>query len=197
MSNDSSIKEAVKIGWQCNFTKDILTDFCIQKGGAAIVAENMDEKLLTGFNNAVGPKCCIAYIGEEPYGSDDTQELTGRVIRHFDVLVTRGKIFSDPRNSALTSANGPSEAFYDQVEAIRDVIRTLIWPTPVIYNPTIYKGIRPVDNGTYKIDSYIISFALIVQIGRIQVDAPEVSSTPPQWLQINDNENIQFNKSLD
>lgn len=195
--SDSSIKQQTKISWQCNFAANVLNDFCIQRGGAAIVAENTSEKLLIGYNNAVGPKCCVAYIGEEPYGDESTQELTGRVIRHFDVLVSRGKIFADPRNSSLTTPTGASEAFYDQLEQIRDVVRTLIWSTPVVYNPTLYKGIRAVDNGADKIDSFIISFALIVQIGRIQVDAPEVAPNPPQWVQINDNENIVNNKSLD
>jgi len=184
----------ISVAAQCNTLKQALNDIASQEQGRCLIAENIDEKLWMGFDNIIGPKILITFVGEDPVASSsDVQELVGRVRRHFDILVTRPKILTAERNTALTETVGPSKSFYGILERIRDTVRSIEWPSPMIQNPTEYNGLRPGNMDSWMLDSYIISISTIVDIGRISVNPPVLSNGP--FVQIQDPEGIQFNKS--
>jgi len=187
------IQLGVDISSMCNIIKSQLNDWATQEQGIAVIAEDINEKVLIGFNNCIGPKCLIVFVGEEVYGDESTSDMTGWTKRTFDVVIQRGKILSDPRNSALTNINGPAKSFYSLVEKARDVCRTIIWPAPMCYNPTIYHNIRPGEQSGWLMDSYIISFSILVQIGRIQTEPAELGGG--EFVRLNDPLNIIMNQS--
>ena len=167
----------ISVSAQCNTLKQVLNDIASQEQGRCLIAENIDEKLWMGFDNTIGPKILIAFVGEDPIASSaDVQELVGRVRRHFDILVTRPKILTAERNTALTDTVGPSKSFYGILERIRDTVRAIEWPSHV-QNPTEYSGLRPGNMDSWMLDSYIISVSVIVDIGRISVEPARLS----QW----------------
>ena len=190
-NNESAL--GVSISQQCNTIKDTLNNICSQEKGICVVAENIDDKVLTGFNGVIGPKILVTFVGEEPHGSEDVAELLGMSKRFFDILVQRGKILSGPtQGGGLVSTIGPSKPFYDLLETIRDAIRCIEWPTPMCFGMGVYGGMRPASTENWLLDSYIISYSVFTQIGRIQVEAPQIQYGP--MVQLQDPEGIQFNK---
>ena len=169
-SNENEL--GVSISGMCNSIKGILSPVVSQLQGICVVADNVDDKVLRGFQNVIGPIVLVTFVGEEKYGSDDVAELTSRVTRHFDILVKRGKVLCSPLTTALTVTEGPSLPFYDLMETIRDSIRTIEWPAPMVLNPGIYNSTRPANEPGQLIDSYIISYSVITMIG--QVMPPEI-----------------------
>ena len=192
MANEEQL--GISISEQCNTIKSVLSDICSQEQGVAIVSENIEDKKLTGFNNVIGPKVLITFVGEELLGGDDVAELIGRARRYFDILVQRGKVLTGPMETGLTKTIGPSKSFYDLLEIIRNTIRSIEWPSPMVQNPGEYHGMRPSQNEGWLLDSYIINYSTIVDIGRIQVEAPQLQYGP--MTQLEDPEGIQFNKSF-
>ena len=193
LNTGSEQQLGVSIAEQCNLIKSVLNDIAAQEQGIAIIAANIDEKLLTGFNNTIGPKILITFVGEDPVGGEDVSELLGMTRRYFDILVQRAKVICDPRNTALTSTTGPSKPFYDLLEIIRDTTRSIEWPTPMCLNPCEYHGMRPAQQDGWLLDSYIINISVMTQIGRVQVDPAAISSpTGGPFVQLQDPLDIQF-----
>lgn len=192
MSDEKQL--GISISQQCNLIKEVVGDICSQEKGICIVAENVDEERLQGFNNVIGPKVFIVFVGAEPMGGDDVKELIGRERRFFDILIQRGKILCDPLTTSLTQTTQQAKPFYDLLEIIRDTVRSMIWPSPMVQNPTEYNGMRPFQTDARVLDSYIINISTIVDIGRIQVEAPQLGYGP--MVQLQDPEGIVFNKSL-
>lgn len=165
----------VTIPDMANQFKSILSDWAAKYGGVCFIAEDDQEKINIGFNNCVGPRVLIVFTGEEPYLSEDISDQVPWERRNWDILIQRGKVMSDPRNSSLTTANGPSKAFYALMEECRDVMRCIQLPQAVCYNPIEYKGIRPGQSELWLMDNYIMSFTTLVQIPRIQYQSPELT----------------------
>jgi len=185
LENESNL--GVSISDQTLIIKNTLNDWASENQGICIVCENIEEKLLTGFSNVIGPKILVQFIGEESIGDESVQELLGHVRRSFDILVQRGKVLSDPRNTALTTITGPSRPFYNIVEEIRDKIRCIIWPSPMTTNPTEYHGIRPFENGNWLLDSYVINVSIVTQIGRVQATPGALGGgNGNDWVQLSD-----------
>jgi hypothetical protein len=164
---------ATDISSMSNMINNALNDWSLQNKGISVVAEGLDEKVMIGFNNTIGPRCLVVFVGEEPRG--DLSELEGWVIRHFDISINRGKILSDPRNSGLTKDTQQARSFYSLVAEARDVLRSIILPDGLFYNPIIYNGIRPDPQDKWLMDSYVISISIICNIGRIQTTPPEIA----------------------
>lgn len=189
--------QGVGISDMANIIKDTLNDYCGQQGGVAVIAADPHEKLMIGYNNAVGIKCLICFVGEESDGDASISDATGRVKRDFDIIIQRGKILSEPRNTSLTTHNGPARDFYSQVEEIRDLCRCIIWPTPFVHNPANYNSLRPGQSDGWLMDSYILSFSLLTQIGRVAVNPPQLSRPDGSpFVQLEDPEGIQQNQSF-
>jgi hypothetical protein len=167
------------ISSMCNLFKNELGDLMQQEQGICIIAEEITEKLMTGFNNIIGPKLMLVFLGEDKYGDEATAEMTGWVTRNFDCVVHRGKLMTSQRNSALTKVIGNVRSFYSLVEKIRDTIRCVELPMRVCQNPVIVNNIRPGNNEGWLMDSYIINFSVLVNIGRVQFDSPSLVGNSP------------------
>lgn len=197
--NENQIN-GVSIGSMCNVIKNVLNDYLsAELQGIAIISENEREWLLPGYTNCIGPKCLIYFVGESSYGDESISDVTARVVRDFEIIVQRGKILGDPRNTSLTTSQGPSLSFFSMAELIRDKVRALIFPTPMVFNPVQFKGMRAGSTTTDNrlIDSYIISISILCQIPRITVSPPELGGgyTNNDFLQLTDPEGINFNQS--
>lgn len=171
-NNENQVESSISN--QCNILKDILGRYATKLGGVAVIAEDINEKIMMGYNNVVGPRILVTFISEENYGPEDIQDVTGFVRRYFDIVVQRGKLLSDPRNSSLTSNTGPSKAFYEVVEEIRDICRCVVWSSPMIQNPTEYHGVYPFSQGEWLMDSYVIKISTICMIGRVQTNPAQL-----------------------
>lgn len=190
-------KKGLTISEQCNMIKDPINEYCQSQGGIAVVSENIDDKVLTGYNNAVGPKCLVVFVAEEPVGDEDTSELLGMTRRYFDIMVTRGKKRTDVKTSGLVDPSGITRPFYDQVEEIRDICREIIYPTTFCINPAEYRGMKPGNMDNWNLDSYIISISVLTQIARPSVLPPELSNgNLGPWIQLNDQDGLQPNTSI-
>lgn len=194
LNTSNEDQSGVSIAQQLNFIKNAVNDYCIEQGGIAVVTQTVNEKVMIGFNNSVGPRIQIVFVGEETAGPADISELLGWTRRYFDVIVQRGRLLDAPIPNSFSSTTGPTRPFSDQLEEIRDICRSIIWPVPMVQNPAEYRGIRPAFNDEWLCDKYIISFAVLTQIGRIQVEAPQLSTGP--FVELSDPlPGVQFNKS--
>lgn len=171
--NSENLTEC-SISDQCNQIKDALNNWAIQYGGVVDIAENINEKVMLGWNNLVGPVCLVCFVGEESYGDEATAELTGRVRRFYDIMIRRGTALTFPSHKALTEDVGPIRRFYQVVEEARDIVRNIIFPEPMTLNPPEYHGLRPGDNQGWLMDCYIINISLITQIPRPQSQPSEL-----------------------
>jgi hypothetical protein len=183
-SNESNLN--VSISDQCNEIKSAINDWIKEQGGIVVVAQNVNEKVMTGYNNCIGPKALIVFVEETPLGESDVDELTGLVRRYFDIVVERPKIMSDPRNTDLTNRTaGVSKPLYDLVEECRDKIKSIIWSSPMVQNPCEFHGIRPGAQTDWLMNSYIISISTIVQTGREQVNPTQLGGGQGNdWIQL-------------
>lgn len=191
MSNENQVESSISN--QCHILKDILGRYATNLGGVAVIAEDINEKIMMGYNNVVGPRILVTFISEENYGPEDIQDVTGFVRRYFDIVVQRGKLLSDPRNSGLTSNTGPSKAFYEVVEEIRDICRCVVWSSPMIQNPTEYHGVYPFSQGEWLMDSYVIKISTICMIGRVQTNPAQLGDG--LYVGVDDPLNMASNQS--
>lgn len=162
------------ISSQCNTIRNSLNEYCLDNNGIAVVAENVNEQTMAGYKNVLGPRILVVFLAEDIMGDDSVAECVGRVRRHFDILVSRGKLYGEPRDSVLSNDKGPVQKFYQQVEDIRDILRVIEFPTPLIQAPVEYHGIRPGNQDDWMLDSYIISISTIVDIGKVGSQPPEL-----------------------
>jgi hypothetical protein len=96
----------------CNYFNRIINDWAVQEKGACFVVEDAEEKINIGFNNCIGPRCLLRFISQNPYGDSSISDVNGRVIRNFELIINRGKLLTDPRNSSLSNNVGPAKSFY-------------------------------------------------------------------------------------
>lgn len=170
----------LSIASMANIIKSHLNDFLSTNyGGIAVVAASENEISLPGFNNCNGPRAKLYFVGEAPYGDESTSDVTGVVIRDFELVIERAKLMTAVRNTALTTNYAATGNFYDQVEGIRDVIRGTVLPTPMVQNPPILRAVRahPVSDKQL-VDAFTISFSIICQIGRITYTPAAIDSYP-------------------
>lgn len=195
--NQTPTQLSVDISSMANYIAYQLNNWANAEKGIAVVAENLNEKVLPGWNNCIGPKCLVVYEGEEMWGDPATADLVGWAKRTFNIIVQRGKILADPRNSNLTKGYSASKSFYQLVEGARDTLRGMIFPTNLVYNPVLYNGMTPGEQNEknqWLLDSYIISISVLCQIPRIQSEPPEFGN-PPQWVDLNDPNSIPANNT--
>jgi hypothetical protein len=159
-----------------NYINGFLNDWAVKNQGVSFIGEEDVEKINIGFNTCIGPRVLLVFIAENPDG--ELAELTGRVKRDYDIIIQRGKLLTQPRNNTLTNTNGAARPFYQLVEECRDIARGVIFPTPMVYNPVIYNGIRPGASEGWLMDSYIISISVLCADGRIQTLPSELATGP-------------------
>lgn len=165
-STESNLQ--IDISSMSNGFHSVLNGWAIQNGGVAFVADDDEEKINVGFNNCIGPRILIVFVGEEPYGDEQVSDLVCMVKRNWDIIVGRGKTLTNPRNLVLTNTIGSARPFYKLVEEVRDISRAIAFPQPMCYSPNIYNGMRPLSSDNWLMDSYALSISVLCQIPRIQ-----------------------------
>ena len=145
-----SLPAHFKISTEANNIKAHLDAWVTPRGGYVKIMANlahMWEELLAPKPQ---PRVLIAYTGENARGGFDNANTLNRVDRQWAVIVVRGHGFknlvaeADPNKEPTDTANpqqDQSEAFYDAIETIRDIIRTMQnvseeWPVD-------FKSIKP------------------------------------------------------
>ena len=150
--------------------QDALETWAQPRGGIAVVASNVRDMWETAFKASDKPRIFIVYAGETIRGDFPEAAALHRVDREWQVAITRGRGFTTPRGKMLTDTVQNAEPFYDSVETVRDIIRSIIGISEE--TPVDFKSIEPMNMGNKIIDGYLINFSTAN-------DLPGLSSTPP------------------
>jgi hypothetical protein len=148
----------IKVSDQANMIQGILDNWATVRGGSAVVASNLRDLWQQASIQSQSPRILICFNGARPRGSFAVANVLHREDRDWTVAVTRGRGFNANRGDSLSHTVGNVEPFYDSVEQIRDLCRSIAdlsaeYPTPD------YKGIKPMQMGNLVIDGYIIEFS--------------------------------------
>ena len=121
------------------------------------------------------PRVLFCYTGETARGPFSRAAATHRVDRKFKCAVTRGRGYAANRGDTLTTTVGNADPFLDQVEYIRDYIRT-IQNISVEY-PLDYKNMVSFEfRRDLVMDGYIIEFSTAHDLPALTT----TSNNPPQ-----------------
>lgn len=146
-----------QISAQANFIADTIED-SLGTSGIAQVVHNLQDLWMQSSQSSQKTICFICYAGETPWSSNNNiSALTHRVSRNWIVRVKQGRGFSQVRGDTLSKSVGNSGLFYDVVEHIRDLIRSMLGISED--NGNDYQGIKPVRLGNDVIDCYDILFS--------------------------------------
>lgn len=167
----------MKISEIANTLKGNIENFAQSRGGVVTIASNVRDMWETAFKSSEKPRIIIAYAGEQIRGEFSVAALIHRVDRDWFVAVTRGRTFTVPRGKGLTESVQNAEAFYDVVEAVRDLIRTSVSITEELQPD--FKAIRPMDLGNgLVVDGYVIEFSTANDLPNVQAQ-PDSLAMPP------------------
>lgn len=104
------------------------------------------------------PKVLFCFDGETARGPFSRAAATRRVDRKFKCSVTRGRGYASIRGTTLITQVGNADPFLDQVEYVRDYIRSIT--NISVENPIDYKSIKSFEyNQRLVVDGYIIEFS--------------------------------------
>ncbi len=132
--------------------KKQLESFALPRGGYVKIMANMSHLWEELYNKGLvnsQPRILILCTGETARGEYAGGERTAlhRVDRNWNVVVMRGHGFKNQVAGGAPMTNPPPtdpEAFYDDLETIRDGCRVLVGISEEY--PVNYKGIRPLPN---------------------------------------------------
>lgn len=166
----------ISIGQQSKNLQVTLANWVTQHGGVCEVASNLKELWVqSGINNDI-PRVLVCYDGENARGEWRTRSALNRVDRNWKVAVIRGRGFSAQRGDSLDKLVVNAIPFYDVVEYIRDLIRSMLNISEEF--PVEFTSIRPMSHGTMILDGYVIEFVTANDIPAILVEEPEYPPVP-------------------
>jgi hypothetical protein len=159
---------------QAKIIEKVLNDWAQNRGGVASVVANIRDMWETAYKASDKPRILICFAGEQVREAFRIAAYLARVDRQWQVAVTRGRGFNQNRGSSLVDTIQNAEPFYDSVETVRDMIRSIT--NVSVEDPLDYKGIRPMQSGNLVIDGYIIEFSTASDLSRPQstVNQPPV-----------------------
>lgn len=169
---------ALPIAFQANSIQAILQQYVAPFGGVASVVSNLKDLWSRPYNSSQSPRALVCYMGERIREQFSVAAILHRVDREFAVAITRGRGFYVNRGDSL-SQNMQEIPFYDVVESVRDLIRSINSICPVEELPIDFKTIRPMNNGNLVIDGYIIEFS----IGSPLPELSDTAQLPSDQLQ--------------
>ncbi len=161
-----SLPAPIKISDQSNQIQVVLGTWATPRGGVASVVSNLREMWNQASQSSQKPRILICYNGESSRGDFSVANRNHRVDREWQIAVTRGRGFSANRGDSLSETVGNAEPFYDSVETIRDMFRTMIGISEEI--PIDYRDIKPMQLGDLVIDGYVIKATTANDIPGIQ-----------------------------
>lgn len=111
------------------------------------------------------PNIYILYNGETSRGADE--EIRSHVDRRFIIAVKRGRGFNPLPGIGLTDAVQNAPPFYDSLEEIREVCRTVTLDLGYTVGPADFNSIEPFRVGDEVSDAYLIHMTLTTQIPQV------------------------------
>lgn len=157
----------ITISQQAKNLQAVLNTWAVQYGGVAETASDLKNFWEQAGNNNDLPRILIVYNGESARGEFRTRSALDRVDRSWQVGVFRGRGFSAQRGRSLTNTVVNAMPFYDVVEQIRDLIRSILDISEEF--PVEFISIRPMapNPPTMIMDAYVIEFVTANDIPKI------------------------------
>jgi len=147
----------MNISEQLETIREAIAEWAEPLGGKTYPVSNLKELWSQASLSSQKPSIFICYMGEKIRGPFGAAAIMGRVDRQWTVAVTRGRGFAANRGDTLTQTVGNADPFPDQVEEVRDIIRSLEGIN--MEGPIDYKGIKPMQLGNLVVDGYLIEFS--------------------------------------
>lgn len=136
----------------------------VQMWGFAFDASNKIKAVL----------CCV---GEDVRGDFAEAAAMGRVDRHFQCLVSRGRSFTPQRGTGLVKYVQNAPPLFGLVREVRDIIRSQLGISLEL--PVDYRGFKslPLEDNLI-MDAYIIEFSLVSDLGDVASMPQDTSAIP-------------------
>jgi hypothetical protein len=166
----------MSIAQQLKTYEAALDTFAQKQGGKCLVAKDKNHLWDMLFNAPAGLRVLVWFQREVPRGEFGTQARTGKVDRHFQVVITRGAGFKIKPGDSLTEGAGGGRPMFDLVEDVRDLVRTLIVPGSQAEDRIPDNvGIELLDVGgtDLRVDAYEINWTAGANIGIASPNPPE------------------------
>lgn len=169
----------ITISQQSRNLQAVLGDWAVQNGGQAeVVSDLKNFWMQAGVNNDI-PRILIVYMGEDARGDFRSRSALDRVDRRWTVGVFRGRGFSARRGDSLTTTVVNAVPFYNVVESVRDLIRSILNISEEF--PVEFMSIKPAPNyGNMVMDGYLIEFVTANDIPAILLDKPIIPDPSPE-----------------
>ena len=158
------------ISAQCQQIVDVLKPYATKSGGFADMVSNLQMLWAQASMADDRPRILVCYNGENLRGDFSVASFNHRVDRQWIVAVTRGRGWSANRGDSLYKTVGNADPFYDVVEEVRELIRTMIGISEEF--PLDYKRISPMSSGNKALDSYAIEFSTANDVPAIVFNNP-------------------------
>jgi hypothetical protein len=125
---------------QCLAIQELLDPWIKQEGGIAFIASDFVHAWEILMDKPGAPRIAILFEDEKARVNFPGGDITGRVNRYFDVLISRGRSLSLDRSANLTTGVAGGRPLYDLAEEMRDKLRTVRF-NPQYCEPPNYVGL--------------------------------------------------------
>lgn len=174
----STIAEVLKI------VQLVLQPWAAQNNaGTAVIASSLEDMWAQAFTTTDRPIVVIAFGGDDARGPFETAGATHRGDYTIKVALVRGRSITADRGQGLVETVGNADAYYNQLEACRDAVRSITNISQEQY--VDYKSAEPmndrVDLNGKRIDGWLITFSVAQDYPQLS-DVPSnqtISFTPP------------------
>ena len=166
----AGLAQPPSISQQAQQIVDLLKPYAQKSGGFADVVSNLQMLWAQASMANDRPRILVCYNGEQIRGDFAVAAFNHRVDRQWIVAITRGRGWNINRGDSLYKTAGNADPFYDVVEEVRELIRTMVgiseeWPLD-------YKRLSPMASGNKALDSYAIEFSTANDIPGITLTNP-------------------------
>ena len=162
------------ISEQADQIRTLLDEYAKTAGGTAEVVSNVQMLWNQASMDTVKPRILIVYNGEIARGEFAVASFNHRVDRQWIVAVTRGRGWSANRGDSLYKSTGNSDPFYDVIEEVREIIRSMIGISEEF--PLDFKRISPMSSANKALDSYALEFSTANDLPQILFTNPNQPS---------------------
>jgi hypothetical protein len=145
------------ISQQAAQIQQLLSPWAVAAGGSAEVVSNLQMMWNQATMDTQKPRLLIVYNGETIRGEFAVAAFNHRVDRQWIVAVTRGRGWNANRGDSLYKTVGNADPFYDVIEEVRELIRSMIGISEEF--PVDYKRISPMSSANKALDAYGIEFS--------------------------------------
>lgn len=164
--------------------KSSLNDWAKNEGGTVEIAIDNSHMWEIGALDQTSPRVILCYEGEDVRGDFATADVTQRVDRRFNALVTRSRGYDAEVGIGLAgidgAASGNSRPFYDLVEEARERIRFAVIDHPDNESPPYFHSIeRAPYDGDMRVYGYVLNFTIGTQLPDLMKQVNRPWAEPP------------------